>query len=223
MTLFSQSRDGRDRSKDQISLVSSEYRCIAPRYDRRWGSYVHGSIEGTYRQIGGRSLDRVLDVGCGTGSLLQRISQDHQPTLLVGVDLSPEMVAIARRKLLQNALCIVGYADSLPFGDDMFDTVVSTNAFHYFPDSRLALDEIFRVLRPNGRVVITDWCDDYMVCHLSSFILRLMRRAHMRAFQMSELIDLLETTGFIGAIGFKYKVNSIWGLMTVTAEMPRTQ
>jgi len=102
----------------------------------------------------GRSLQRrVLDVGCGTGLLTTRIEADLAPQATFGCDFS--------RGMLQQAAIrnpglpwVRGNAMQLPFQDASFTAVVSTEAFHWFPDQDAALREFCRVLEPKGRLLV---------------------------------------------------------------------
>ena len=100
--------------------------------------------------IGELRGERVLDLACGTGNLLLDLSAaGYHP---VGLDLSPFMIRLARRKLLRNDIAVPllrGHARQLPFADAAFDSVVCT-----FPANFVMLDELARVLRPGGRAVI---------------------------------------------------------------------
>jgi arsenite methyltransferase len=108
-----------------------------------------------------REGDHVLDIGCGGGLDSMMAAIMTGPTgRVVGVDLSPEMVARARHNLESTALENVMFhevsAEALPFPDSSFDAVVSNGVFNLAPDKIKAVSEVFRVLKPDGRLMMAD-------------------------------------------------------------------
>jgi ubiquinone/menaquinone biosynthesis C-methylase UbiE len=103
---------------------------------------------------------RLLDVACGTGRVLQQMATAHPALRYHGVDLSPNYVKAARRRLRDVAECalLVENAERLPYRDAHFDVVTSVYLFHELPRNarRNVVREIFRVLRPGGLVVLED-------------------------------------------------------------------
>ena len=97
---------------------------------------------------------RVLDVGCGTGLLAARVRQELPGAYVVGCDLSHGMLARALRHGRVEAL-VQGSALALPFRDASFETIVCTEAFHWFPDQSSALREFGRVLASKGRIFVS--------------------------------------------------------------------
>jgi len=95
---------------------------------------------------------RVLDLGCGTGLLTARIRRER-PGESFGCDYSEGMLRRAARRRA-GPPWIRGDATRLPFADERFAALVSTEAFHWFPDQDAALGEMFRVLQPGGRLLI---------------------------------------------------------------------
>jgi ubiquinone/menaquinone biosynthesis C-methylase UbiE len=95
----------------------------------------------------------VLDIGCGTGLLAARIRRELPGVDVVGCDFARGMLARARRRD-PAAAWVQGDAGLLPFQSGTFDAVVSTEAFHWFPDKAAALCEFHRVLRPGGRLML---------------------------------------------------------------------
>ena len=204
-------------AKRTADAVVREYDRLAPDYDRRWSFYIGATIRETLARIDLQPDDRVLDVGCGTGVLLEALSNTTSGAQLAGVDPSADMLAVARERFDGTIVLKQSHAEKLPFPDEVFDVVISTNAFHYFRNPLGALQEMYRVLAPNGRIAITDWCDDYPACRLLDIFLRLFNRAHFQTYGQQQCRNLLEQAGFTVMQLDRYKINWFWGLMTAVA------
>jgi len=198
--------------------VIKEYTQIAAYYDEKWSFYIDTTVRETMARLNLQPTDRVLDVGCGTGALLAYLTTFFPTAQLSGIDLVPEMLAIARHKLPSAIELHEGSVEQLPFQDGLFDAVVSSNMFHFIRRPGVALREMQRVLQPGGRLVITDWCDDYLVCRICDLYLRLFNRAHFRTYGKKECIRLLEDAGYIEVEVERFKINRLWGLMTARAK-----
>lgn len=100
---------------------------------------------------------KVLEVGCGTGTNL-RLYVDAG-CAAVGIDLSPSMLEVARRKLGNQADLHLADAVELPFGDASFDLVTAFLTLHEMPamTRNAALSEMVRVVRPEGRILLIDY------------------------------------------------------------------
>ena len=175
--------------------VVEEYARLAPEYDEKWSFYVEATTRETLARFSLRPSERLLDIGCGTGALLERLCGQHAAAQLAGVDPVAEMLAVARRRLPPDILLRQGWAERLPFGDEQFDVVLSCNVFHYIRQPAAALREMSRVLSPGGRLVITDWCDDYLACRACDLCLRLFSPAHFKVYRERECLNLLLETG----------------------------
>lgn len=108
-----------------------------------------------------RPGDRVLDLGCGAGwatRLLARLvaGEKQKPGQVVGLDVSNEMIRLAEQssKAFGSIQYIVGSAQQVPWQDNFFDKVLSVESFYYYADQDRALNELFRVMAPGGRVFI---------------------------------------------------------------------
>jgi arsenite methyltransferase len=112
-----------------------------------------------YEALDARPGDRILDVGCGPGfysrELLDQVGPEGSVT---GIDQSPQMLAVARRRSegFGNARFEEGDATGLPVESGRFDRAVSVQVLEYVADVPKALAEMHRALRPGGRVVIWD-------------------------------------------------------------------
>ncbi|MBI2582398.1 class I SAM-dependent methyltransferase [Candidatus Woesearchaeota archaeon] len=99
---------------------------------------------------------KVLDVSCGTGEFLRELDKKKKKITLYGIDLSSHMIAKARTKLGKKINMQTADVHQLPFPEDSFDYVVSTESFHHYYDQSKALAEMKRVAKKGGTIVIVD-------------------------------------------------------------------
>jgi demethylmenaquinone methyltransferase/2-methoxy-6-polyprenyl-1,4-benzoquinol methylase/ArsR family transcriptional regulator len=117
-------------------------------------------VEAAIREtIGGAFVDSVLDLGTGTGRMLELLAP--LATRAVGIDQSPQMLALARARIercgLRNAQLRQGDLYALPIDRNSYDLVVLHQVLHYLDDPSRAVREAARALRPGGRLVIVDF------------------------------------------------------------------
>ena len=106
--------------------------------------------------------ERVLDLACGTGTLALEVLERAPGARVTGVDADPEILARARGKAEKAGAELAfdeGMSTELPFADETFEVLLSTLFFHHLNDEakRETAEEIARVVRPGGRVVVADW------------------------------------------------------------------
>jgi len=105
--------------------------------------------------------ERVLDLGCGAGTDTLVAAQMVGPEgHVTGIDMTPEMLFRARAASLEigltNVELVEGEAERLPFPDRSFDVVISNGVIDLIPDKDAVFSELYRVLRPGGRIQIAD-------------------------------------------------------------------
>jgi ubiquinone/menaquinone biosynthesis C-methylase UbiE len=122
-------------------------------------------LRGLYRRIAQDVSDtaaqgaRVLDIGTGPGVLLVELAQMRPDLHLTGIDLSPDMVAVAGRNLApfgERAGVRTADVTNLPFDDGSFDLIVSSLSLHHWDRPEAAAPELERVLKPGGLIHIYD-------------------------------------------------------------------
>ena len=145
------------------------------------------------RAAAGMPAPRVLDLGCGTGALAERLLDAIPGCSLTGVDLSPRMVEVARVRLAGRADVLLGDAERLPFHDAAFDVVVCNDSFHHYPDPERATFQAWRVLAAGGALVLGDVWQPAPARALMNAWMPRSREGDVRIYSEAELRDVLGT------------------------------
>ena len=163
-------------------------------------TYTHGHAPATVRQHARRTVEeaaafllpelqpgmRLLDVGCGPGSITRGLAERLAPGQVIGLDLSPETLAAARQDAVGRSLANLQYERGsvydLPFPDASFDVVFAHQVLQHLREPGAALREMLRVVRSGGLVAVRDvdwgtaaywpadpWIDRFVEVHLKSW------------------------------------------------------
>ena len=129
------------------------------RYAQTYDSGFMGKGSGRFyadliRELEVRDGDAVLDVGCGTGSVLFFIGRQRKIRGF-GLDASENMIRLAQEKN-PGFDFITGDCAALPYADESMDVVMACMAYHHFPDQEQFRKEVLRVLKPGGSLYISD-------------------------------------------------------------------
>lgn len=132
----------------------------APFYDFFWTTIVYQTFHKRMLEyVELPESSKVLDLGCGSGRLLNRLGKKYPHLRGIGLDLSQEMLKVARKKAKQGTrlIYIQGNAESLPFAEGQFDAVFNTISFLHYPNPEQVLSEISRVLKIGGYFYLVDY------------------------------------------------------------------
>jgi ubiquinone/menaquinone biosynthesis C-methylase UbiE len=166
----------------------------------RHETYTHGHAPATVKQHAQRTADeaaafllpelrpglRVLDVGCGPGSITRGLAERVAPGEVVGVDLSGETLEAARREAAARGLANLRYEEAsvyaLPFADGSFDVAYAHQVLQHLSEREAALTEMLRVLRAGGLLAVRDidwetavywpddpWIERFVAVHLKTW------------------------------------------------------
>lgn len=200
--------------------VRKQYNKLAYIYDLRWKNYINNTLSFLKDWAEILPNETVLDIACGTGEFERLLLNEYSKQKIVGVDISENMLAIAKQKCA--AFPQVSFhqasAENLPFADNTFDVIVSASSFHYFDNPIGVLTEMRRVLKPDGKVIILDWCKDFFFCKILDIFLKFFDSAHERSYTQKELHCFLKETNFIIRSASKMRFGFVWGLMINTSK-----
>jgi len=174
-----------------------------------------------------RAGHRVLEIGCGTGTLVTLIKRLHPDVDVVGLDPDPKALARAQRKAERAAVDIQfdqGFADALPYADASFDRVFSSFMFHHLPDDEKGktLREVRRVLKPGASLHLLDFTASE--AGAGGFFARRFHASHqlhdnsedhvlalMREAQFADPRTLGHGSMFLGHLAYAYYQASVAG------------
>jgi ubiquinone/menaquinone biosynthesis C-methylase UbiE len=167
--------------------------------------------------IGG--AQHVLEIGCGTGTLLARVKRRHPGATVAGLDPDPKALGRASRKCKTAGLTVQldrGYSDQMPYADMSFDRILSSFMFHHLSGAAKAatLREVLRVLRPGGSLHLVDFAgssegrgflmrvfhaDDAMIENANDRVI-----ARMRETGFSAAARVLQERRLLGQVRLNY-------------------
>lgn len=172
-----------------------------------WAKAGRGEgMEQGHRPVGEQAIElmkiaadaRVLDVGCGSGWASRLMAAKATSGHVVGIDISDEMVALAKEssKQFSNASFEVASAEKLPFSDGEFSDAFSMESLYYYADMLTALREIKRVLKPGGQfVTVVDLYQENEPSH--QWVEQL--KVPVQLLSTEQYVSLFEDAGFVDA------------------------
>lgn len=143
--------------------------------------------------------DRVLDIGCGGGACIARLSTMVKDGTFVGIDYAKTSVEATRQ--FNQALIDAGKLEvieasvsDMPFKDDTFDKIVTVESYYFWPDFETDMQEVYRVLKPSGHFLLIAEVYDHV--GLPQSVLDNIQAYEMRNLDLDGFIDVFEKTGF---------------------------
>lgn len=179
--------------------IIDDYTGLANGYDQRWRFFnkpVHDWVMAQWPSSfpdGGS----VIETGCGTGEILARIEQQYPYLTLTGVDLSPAMLADARKKL-SPAVTLIEHnleSDFLKLSAS-YDVALSLNVLHHLNNQTAHLQTLHNSIEQNGTVFLCDFAINTPLLWSIEKLWRYFHPVHYRAFSCSNLQQRIKDCGF---------------------------
>jgi len=218
------------QSKNLKYVPALRFRWLTSHYDALLGATRHERFfkQALIRQANLEVGRHVLDLGCGTGTLLIWIKEAYPQIEAVGIDGDPTILSRAACKAKQLDVSVQfdeAMACNLPYPEAYFDRVVSSLLFHHLPweDKVRTGREIYRVLQPGGELHVADWgkAANKMMRGLFLLVQLLDGFRNTQDNVTGKLIPLFEQTGFI-EVSQRQTFNTPFGTMVLySAVKPR--
>jgi ubiquinone/menaquinone biosynthesis C-methylase UbiE len=158
------------------------------------GKFVAGMYDVLVDEIQKYESGKILDVGCGNGNLFTMLPEGKYE--LHGVDFSENMITEARRNCQSRASFSVADAERLPFDDDTFDIIVCNASFHHYIHPNAVLEEMHRVLKDGGKVLIGDPYIPTGIRGVMNLFLRFSDSGDYHVYGFGEMENLFSENGF---------------------------
>lgn len=145
----------------------------------------------------------LLDAGCGTGEMIHLFCNDCPDKKYTGIDLSENMIKVAKRKGIANANFVVGDCENLPFEAESFDVVTCSMSFHHYPEPLRFFQSLNKVLKPDGRFILRDMASShkYMMWFFNHVELpvinKLAKKGDVHCYTREDIQKLCDACGLI--------------------------
>ncbi|MCZ7550876.1 MAG: class I SAM-dependent methyltransferase [Anaerolineales bacterium] len=209
-------------SNEKRYIPALSFRWLTPLYDPllKWVMREETFKRKLIQQANIQPHMKILDLGCGTGTLTVMLRRAHPEAEVTGLDGDPEVLEIAREK--SRGLDVQwdeGLASSLPYPDSAFDRVVTSLVIHHLvtADKRRAFEEIYRVLKPRGELYILDFGAPHS--SLTRFMTTYMRRLEETADNFDGLIPRFVTEAGFGGVKEAENFVTVFGPLSIIQAM----
>lgn len=144
-------------------------------------------------------FDTLLDVGCGTGPMIELLVSKYPEKHYTGADITPKMIEVANAKHLPNTIFQVADSENLPYEENSFDAVICANSFHHYPNPQKFFGGVHKVLKPGGRLILRDYTSFnwlvWLMNHIEMPLANLIGHGDVRAYTRDEVRAMCSKAG----------------------------
>ena len=146
-------------------------------------------------------FDNLLDCGCGTAPMISLLYDKYPEKHYTGIDLTPQMIEVAKAKNIPGAVFIVGDCENLPFEENTFDAIICSQSFHHYPNVQDFFNSVYRVLKPGGRLVLRDMTmaapGRWFANHIEIPLINLKGHGDVHVYGRDEVDQLCRNAGLV--------------------------
>ncbi len=158
------------------------------------GKYVKPMYEYILSYFTDKEEATILDIGCGSGNILAELVNGKRK--LFGIDLSDNMIAVAKKRLNENAILQVADAKEIPFQENQFEYIICNASFHHYPYPMQTLLEMKRVLKKKGVLIIGEGYAYEPFRFILNVYFKFAKTGDFHTYGQHELIRMLQKAGF---------------------------
>ncbi len=178
-------------------MKMNKFESMLMTFDLGRQAYLKGIVR-KLQQISQLSPDKkILEIGCGNGIGTRLIQEYFKPSEFIATEFDPELVEIAQLKN-KGARVVVeaGDATDLRFQDNEFDAVIGLSVIHHIPNWKDCLDELHRLIKPNGLLIIKELSIETFETPFGRIARRFVEHPYDAMLKKKEFLEYLEQRGF---------------------------
>lgn len=161
-----------------------------------YSMYPRKCYNSIIEEINNINFDKLLDVGCGTGEILNRIANNKNQKYY-GLDLSDKMLEIAKaKKNSKNITYVNGDSEKMPFKDNFFDIVICVESFHHYPNPNNVAKEFKRILKKGGVLIICDMYRRQPLRSIYNLLMKIVNTGDIKIYTIGEIEDIFKNDEF---------------------------
>ncbi|MBI2668652.1 class I SAM-dependent methyltransferase [Candidatus Woesearchaeota archaeon] len=139
----------------------------------------------------------ILEIGCGSGNGTRLIKKYFSPKKIYAIDLDPRMINLAKKNVRDPSITFeVASATKLPYHNSQFDAVVDFAIIHHIPNWKDCLEELKRVLKPNGELIVEDLSIETFSTAIGRIYKKVLTHPYAQMYTEKEFIEYLQKIGF---------------------------
>ncbi len=200
-----------------MRLVEKHYNKLAGIYDIRWKKYNNKTAEEIIKNIDIKNSLKILDAGCGTGVLIHKLLEKNSKVNITGIDISEEMLKIAKYKFNKNVKLINSDVEDLKL-KNKFDLIIFNSNTHYLNDLNKVIKDFKKLLNENGKLILVDWSKDSILFKILNLYWKLKIKSFKRIYTTNRVKEILTNNGFKIEKAYNFKIDS-WKLYLIKAKV----